>query len=230
MKPYYQDASVTIYHGDCLDVLPSVASLDLVVTDPPYIIGAVSAGSIASKSGTWGDMMNSSAWFAAWYTECSRALKNDGALWSFLNWRTLPVVMRAAMTAQIPITSVMVWDKEWIGPGGPQGLRPSYELVALMARPGFAVRNRGVPDVWRHKVGSYKASGHPAEKPVDLVQKIIGLNGGVGVVCDPFLGSGTTAIAAKALGWTCIGIETEERYCEIAARRCSQETLDLGAA
>lgn len=230
MKPYYQDASVTIYHGDCREVLPTLSMVNLVVTDPPYIIGAVSAGSMASKAGGWADMMNSAAWFSAWYRQCNALLKHDGAMWSFCNWRSLPVVIRAAMDADMPITSMMVWDKQWIGPGGPQGLRPSYELCALLAKPEFAIRDRGIPDVWRYKVGSFKASGHPAEKPVGLMHRIISTCGSSGVVLDPFLGSGTTAVAAKAAGWVAIGIEAEEKYCEIAARRCSQETLDLGAA
>ena len=81
--------------------------------------------------------------------------------------------MRAASDARLPVTSLLVWDKEWIGAGGPQGLRPSYELVALMARPGFTIPDRGVPDIWRHKVGSHKPNGHPAEKPVALVERIL---------------------------------------------------------
>ena len=230
MKPYYQDDYVTLYHGDCREVLPTLAMVDLVVTDPPYIIGAVSAGSLGSKSGGWADMMNSAAWFSSWYRQCDRLLKDNGAMWTFLNWRTLPGVMRAAIDATMPITSVMVWDKEWIGPGGCQGLRPSYELCALLAKPGFAIPDRGTRDVWRHKVGSYKASGHPAEKPVDLVQRIISTSATTGTVLDPFVGSGTTCVAAKALGISSIGVEAEERYCEIAARRLSQGVLDFGGA
>jgi len=230
MTPYYQDASVTIYHGDCREVLPTLPMVNLVVTDPPYVIGAVSAGNMGSKAGGWADMMNSAAWFSAWYRQCGALLKHDGAMWSFLNWRSLPVVMRAAMDAEMPITSMMVWDKQWIGPGGPQGLRPSYELCALLAKPEFQIADRGIADVWRYKVGSFKASGHPAEKPVGLVQRIVSTCGSGGVVLDPFVGSGTTLVAAKAVGWNAIGIEAEERYCEIAARRCSQEVLNLDGA
>lgn len=167
MKPYYDDGTCTIYHGDCLEILPELPrrSFRLVVTDPPYIIGAMSAGSIQSKSGGWADMMNSSLWFAAWYREVDRLLDRAGAFWTFCNWRSLPVVQRSALDAGMPVTSVLVWDKEWIGPGGSVGLRPSYELVALIARPDFAIPDRGVNDIWRCKVGSYKEHGHPAEKP-----------------------------------------------------------------
>ena len=233
MKPYYADEQVTLYHGDSLEILPTLTAgtAHAVVTDPPYVIGAVSAGNMGAKSGGWADMMNSAMWFAAWYRECDRLLKHTGSFWSFCNWRSLPVVMRAAIDSSLPVTSLLVWDKEWIGPGGTQGLRPSYELVALMAQPGFAIPDRGVPDVWRHKVGSYKPNGHPAEKPEGLVRRILQtaeIPAG-GLVIDPFLGSGTTALAAQSLGLRCIGIEAEERYCEIAARRLAQDVLPLTA-
>ena len=232
MKPYYEDDAVKIYHGDSLEILPTIksSSIALCVTDPPYIIGAVSAGNMSSKSGGWADMMNSSGWFTSWYREVDRVLHSSGAFWTFLNWRSVPVVLRAALDAQLPVTSMMVWDKEWIGPGGSQGLRPSYELVALMAQPNFAIPNRGTNDVWRHQVGSYKESGHPAEKPEKLVRRIITTSSVDGIVLDPFLGSGTTAVAAKNAGLRCVGIEAEERYCEIAAKRLGQEVLDFGAA
>ena len=69
MDPYYSDDLVTLYQGDSLDILPTIpaGSINACVTDPPYVIGAVSAGNIASKSGGWADMMNSALWFAEWY-------------------------------------------------------------------------------------------------------------------------------------------------------------------
>lgn len=231
VKPYYSDESVTLYCGDALDLLGEIAagSVDCVVTDPPYVIGAVSAGNLASKSGGWTDMMNSAGWFATWYRQVDRLLRHTGSLWSFCNWRTLPVVMRAASDARLPVTSLMVWDKEWIGPGGTQGLRPSYEMVALLAKPGFAIPDRGVPDVWRYKVGSYKPNGHPAEKPVPLVARILRtceLRPG-SLVLDPFAGSGTTAMAARMLDLRCVVIEGEEPYCELIAKRLQQDVLAL---
>lgn len=232
MEPYYAGGSVTLYHGDALDIMPTLhpGAAHAVVTDPPYVIGAVSAGSLASKSGGWADMMNSALWFTEWYKQVDRLLRSDGSFWSFCNWRTLPVVMRAAIGARLPITSLMVWDKQWIGPGGSQGLRPSYELCALMAKPNFAVPDRGVPDIWRHRVGSYKPNGHPAEKPVELVERILtvaDIKPGE-LVIDPFVGSGTTAIAARQLGIRCIAIEDDERWCELVASRLDQGVLDFG--
>jgi len=229
--PYYQDTLVTLYNADCLEILPTLnaGTAHAFITDPPYIIGAVSSGVMASKSGSWQDMMNSSQWFSSWYREAWRILKHEGALWSFCNWRSLPVVMRAAIDAQMPITSTLVWDKQWIGPGGTQGLRPSYELVTLSAKPDFSIPDRGVADVWQHKVGSYKPNGHPAEKPEGLVRRLIKVNGfdeGC-LIVDPFAGSGTTAAAAKSLNMRCITIEADERYCEQIAKRLSQDSFDF---
>lgn len=229
IEPYYSDDAVTLYHGDCLEIMLTLerASFQVVVTDPPYVIGAVSSGAMASKSGGWHDMMNSALWFSHWYRQAWPLIKHDGSMWAFCNWRSLPVVMRACIDAEIPVTSTMVWDKEWIGPGGSQGLRPSYELCTLMAKPDFAIKDRGVADIWRHKVGSYKPNGHPAEKPEGLIRRILQvceLDLG-SVVLDPFAGSGTTAAAAKSLGLRCVTIEAEERYCEIIAKRLAQGVL-----
>lgn len=229
MTPYYDADGVTIYHGDSMDVLPTIAagSVHMVCTDPPYVIGAVSSGALASKSGGWQDMMNSAGWFTGWYREVDRLLKSTGSFWTFLNWRTLPVVMRAAVDAGLPLTSLAVWDKEWIGPGGSQGLRPSYELIALLAQEGFSVPDRGVADVFRHKVGSYKPNGHPAEKPVPLVRRLIEVAAVPegGLVLDPFMGSGTAAMACRDLGRRFIGVEAEEKWCELAASRLAQADL-----
>jgi len=231
VTPYYADDLVTIYHGDALDVLPTLrgSSVGLVVTDPPYVIGAVSAGNMGTKAGGWGDMMNSSRWFRDWYAECRRILRQDGALWTFCNWRSLPVVMKASFDAEWALSSVLVWHKDWIGPGGPIGLRPAYELVALMALPDFTIPDRGIPDVWTHQWASYKPTGHPAEKPVPLLSRLVEVSEKRGPILDPFLGSGSTLVAAKSAGIAAIGIEAEEKWCEMAANRCRQEVLGLTA-
>jgi len=229
MTPYFERDGVSLFQGDALDILPTLRaqSADLVVTDPPYVIGAVSAGNMASKSGGWGDMMNSARWFRDWYLMTKRILKPTGAMWTFCNWRSLPVVMRAALDADWPIASVLVWDKEWIGPGGPVGLRPSYELVVLLPMPEFQIPDRGVPDIWRYKWASYKPTGHAAEKPVALMSRLIresGLQSGA-LVVDPFVGSGTTLRAAMDCGCRGIGIETEDRNCEMVVGRLGQQVL-----
>jgi site-specific DNA-methyltransferase (adenine-specific) len=226
MTPYYSDASVTIYHGDALHIVPTLPKIDLVVTDPPYGINTKSDG--MGKINPWADLCNAAYWYAAWYKAVRSRLTQSGAMWSFLNWRSMVTFQKASCDEAWPIESLLVWDKQWIGPGGQRGLRPSYEFVALFAMPDFAVADRGIPDIRRSQWSSQKPNGHPAEKPIDLVTWLIEISGGA-LVLDPFMGSGTTMVAAKALGRRAIGIEIEEKYCEIAARRLSQEVLELGA-
>lgn len=223
MRPYYEDASVTIYLGDCREVLPTLSGVGVVVTDPPYVLGmAYAEGRVG-----WGDLMNSATFYAGWIRECLRLTVNrSGAVWVFTSWRAYPVMARASYEIPHKIESLLVWDKCWIGPGGSVGLRPSYELVALFAHPGFQVSDRGTPDIWRSPYSSQREHGHPAEKPEDIMQQIIAA-GGEGTVLDPFTGSGTTLVAAKNLGRKAVGIEIEERYAEIAAERCRQEVLAL---
>lgn len=226
MKPYFQDDAATIYHGDCREILPLLPSVDLVLTDPPYTFGIASSAQ-EGKAGGWGDLMNSSVWYESWLQEVKRLTVNkSGAAWVFNSWRSFPVLARAAYGVRWPITSLMVWDKEWIGPGGTQGLRPSYEFVALFTHPGFTIANRGLPDIWRCQWSSTKPNGHPAEKPLELTLSIIEESGSQ-FILDPFMGSGTTLRAAKDLGRKAIGIEIEERYCEIAAKRMSQSVMGL---
>jgi len=199
---------------------------DLVVADPPYTTGIASFGEDTKASG-WGDIMNSAHFNAAWLKECRRLLEaKQGAAWVFNSWRSLPVLARASYEIAWAIKSVLVWDKEWIGPGGHQGLRPSYELAALFVHKEFAIANRGLPDIWRSKWSSHKPHGHPAEKPIDLVGRMIRESGATRVL-DPFCGSGTTLEAAKLIGVPAVGIEIEERWCEVAAERMAQGVLDL---
>lgn len=233
MTPYYEDDLVTLYHGDCLEVLPQLnaGSVHHVVTDPPYILAAGSSGSSKTKTSGWGDMMNASYWFAAWYTEARRVLKHTGSLWTFGNWRSLPCMMRAAMDSGLPSTSLLVWDKDWIGPAGPQQLRSQHEICMCCAMPGFKQPDRSQGDVLRIRASSSKPTGHPAEKPVALLSRVVELTAAARgeVIVDPFAGSGTTAVAAKALGIRTVLIETEERFCETSAQRLSQDVLDLEA-
>lgn len=214
--------------GDCLEIMGKMesASVDLVVTDPPYGINTKSDGN--GKLSPWGDLTNAAFWYAAWIGECRRLLKPTGAIWSCLNWRSLVTFQKAACDLGWPIESLLVWDKGWIGPGGPKGLRPSYELVALWAMPEFAIPDRGLPDVQRFKWSGHKPSGHPAEKPRDLMAWIIGHCSAPGaLVLDPFTGSGTTGLAAVDTGRRFIGIEQDPQWRDAAQLRIERASASL---
>jgi site-specific DNA-methyltransferase (adenine-specific) len=223
-----QPVSAEIIHGDCLDVLREMpsASVGAVVTDPPYGINTKSDGS--GKLNPWADLTNSAFWYREWIGECRRVLAPNGCLWSCLNWRSLVTFQKAACDLGWPITSLLVWDKEWIGPGGSQGLRPSYELVALWSMPDFAIVNRGLPDVQRFKWSGHKPHGHPAEKPPSLMRWLV-QHSNARSVFDPFAGSGTVGEACLSLGVEYVGVEMDDQWVKVARQRladaASQQTL-----
>ena len=224
-KPYYEHDGITIYHADCREILPELPKVDLVLTDPPYGINTKSDG--GGKLSPWADLCNSAFWYADWIKMCRSRLQESGALWTFLNWRSMVTFQKASCDIGWPIESLLIWDKLWIGPGGTRGLRPSYEMVALFAMPQFSIEDRRLPDIQKWKWSSTKPHGHPAEKPIEGMTWLIHNGGNSQLILDPFMGSGTTLRAAKDLRRYAIGIELEERWCELAAKRLSQEVLDF---
>ena len=227
MTPYYEDETTTIYHGECLEVMDAVPlASPLVVTDPPYVIPLQSsrAKNARARWSGWADLMNGAVWCTRVFEAVSAVVDRaggDGAIWLFQSWRGLPTLMRAAHDAQIPITSLLIWNREGLGTGPKHGLRSVYEVVLLCARGDWGVVNRSTPDVWSHPWPSTKPH-HPAEKPVGLLERMLAAGPG-DVVLDPFMGSGSTLIAAKRRGIRSIGIESEERYCECAVTRMQRE-------
>lgn len=224
--PYYEKDGITIYHGDSLDILPFFCdgSFAATVTDPPYVLGAASTRRGTRPQSPVADWTNASRLYRDWVGEMSRVTSGDGCVWMFGNWRTLPVLEIAVQSLAKKINSVLVWDKEWIGVGSMNGLRNQYELVFLIGGESFAIKDRSLPDVWREKWASSRPSGHPQEKPESLIGRILDHTRD-GAVIDPFMGSGTTLAAAARSGRRAVGIEMEERYCEMAAKRLSQGVL-----
>lgn len=219
-----------VRHGDCLDVLASLApnSAAVVFADPPYGVNTKSDG--MGKLNPWADMVNSALWYREWIGLCRRVLRQDGCLWSCMNWRSIVTFQKAACDLGWPIESLLVWHKDWIGPGGSKGLRPAYELVALWAMPDFAVKNRGIADVQTFAWSSQKPNGHPAEKPIALADFCL-KHSPAGLVVDPFAGSGTGGVAAVLAGRDYLGVEVDEVWAELARRRIdaaeSQTTFSL---
>lgn len=213
---------------DCLEGLKEIpdGSVDLIVTDPPYMFSQVSAA--GRKIDPWADWCNAALWYSTWFNEARRVLKDTGAMWTFLNWRSLVTFQKAACSTNWPIESLLVWDKGWIGPGGTKGLRPSYELCALFCMPDFSIPNRGLADIQRFKWSSKKPHGHPAEKPEALVRWLIEQSSTEGaVVLDLFMGSGTTAVACIRTGRNYVGFEMDEKYHAIAQQRIEALRLEI---
>ena len=208
MKPYYEHAGITIYCADCREVMPLV-SAQVMVTDPPY--------GIAYESGQYGVLARSIAG-----DESTEVRDAALALWTgpalvFGTWRAA----RPAATKML-----LIWDT--LGALGMGDLslpwKPSHQEIYVIGS-GFSGR-RTTDVIPCPPVQSTAANGrvHPHQKPVPLLTELL-QKCPPGTVLDPFMGSGTTLRAAKDLGRRAIGIEIEERYCEIAAKRLAQETL-----
>jgi site-specific DNA-methyltransferase (adenine-specific) len=208
MKPYYQDDYVTIYHGDCRDVLPVLPSSDLVITDPPYGMNFQSNYRKTKHTKIIGDdnLPLDLIWLSL--SKASRAA------YVFCRWDNLP---------QMPNPrSVLAWVKNnWSMGDLDHEHGRQWEACCFYPKTGHEFIKR-IPDVLT--VDRTANERHPTEKPESLLGALIAANVGE-VVLDPFMGSGTTLRAAKNRGRKSVGIEIEEKYCEIAAKRMSQEVF-----
>lgn len=230
LTPYYEQDGITIYHGDCREILPEIhrADIGLVLTDPPYGVG-YSTGRRAADA-------RSSTRLA--YDLATSPLLNDtaAAIGPLLNdtaaiyWFSAPerlddVLPIVRKLGDVP--NILCWDKGNCTAGDLEttyGQQWEAIIYARKARtPLIGGRDR---DVLRVSRGSTIDYLHPTQKPIPLLRYLMGRHEWE-TVLDPFMGSGTTLRAAKDLGRQAIGIEIEERYCEIAARRLQQSVLVL---
>lgn len=221
MKPYYSDGSVTLYHGDCRE-LTGLPAADALMTDPPYASAAATATTGWAKQkwgGNWGDMslvvLMAEATLAA-----SNLTDEHEAYWfaDHFGFAALaPVFFR-----RYSLVQSVVWDRDMLGMGA--YYRRQTEMVLYgRTRNAPAFVSTTARDLIRLKP-DYSTRVHPAEKPIALMLNLLA-NSSATTVLDPYAGSGTTLLAAKMLGRKAIGVEIEERYCELIARRMSQGVL-----
>jgi site-specific DNA-methyltransferase (adenine-specific) len=253
MKPYYEHDGITIYNARCEDVLPTLPaeSIHAIVTSPPYNMGLVPGGNgrgmyrpgAANRAGRFRDgygvhddameQGDYDGWQRAVLAECWRVLSTAGAI--FYNHRPRiehgKIRMPLGMDFGIPLRQIITWDR---GTGigvNERHFASCYEWVLLFAKPEFRLLSHSVSgggDVWRLGM-EHQETGHPAPFPVSLPMRALSASWyqrGV-TALDPFMGSGSTLLAAKRLGHKAIGIEVNEAYCEIAARRLEQSVLLL---
>lgn len=245
-KPYYEDESVTIYHGDCRSIIEWLPRVDAVVTDPPYSSGGAMRSDRNLKtsakyrltgtlkedpefSGDNRDQRSFEKWCALWMSEALYASRSGAALVCFIDWRNLPCVIDAVQIGGWIYRGIAVWDKE-VGRPDQAWFRAQAEYIVLASN-GPLERGAGAPGICQRGVLRHIVNGqekqHITEKPVGLLADILSTRDDWQTILDPFMGSGTTLRAAKDLGRKAIGIEIEERYCEIAAKRMAQEVLPL---
>lgn len=259
MKPYYEANGVTIYHGEACATLAALpeASCDVLLTDPPYSSGGMfrsdrnidpankyrgwsqnadgSSCPPKSEYGSFGgdsrDQRSFMAWVSAWSWAALRAVRPSGHSFLFTDWRQLPAMTDAAQLGGWTWRGLIVWDK---GVGRPMKgrFRNHLEYVVWSTNGSVGPVTDQYPStlIAVPTVGSRERE-HVTQKPVALLQQLCRVVPGERLtILDPFMGSGSTLLAAKALGHHAIGIEVEERYCEIAARRAEEVQPELEPA
>ncbi|MYV30731.1 site-specific DNA-methyltransferase [Rhodococcus sp. DSM 6344] len=254
MSIYYQDDYVTLHHGDAESVISDhleTGLAQITITSPPYNMGLTPGGNGRGMYRPGGN--NKGGRFRDGYGQFNDALPQDEYdAWQrrilALLWASTPedgaifynhkqriehgkVRVPLGLDFGIPLRQIITWDR-----GTGIGVNKRHycsvsEWVFLFAKPDFSLKNHsasGAGDVWRLGM-ALDDHGHPAPFPPGLPQKIIETTAAASVL-DPFAGSGTTLRAAKDAGIKSVGIELNEKYCEIIARRCAQEVLDFGSA
>ena len=218
MKPYYDVGGITIYHGDAREILPTLEPVDLVLTDPPY--GVTYQSNMAVGRGTQPITNDGTRVSLRLYRQVVPLIRAAHVLW-FTRWDAWPDVWDT-LAPYWATRGLLVWDKGSPGMGDLSHWGPSYELIASVGS-GKIIGGRDC-SVLRYNTVPSANRNHPTEKPVELISYLIQKLDAM-TILDPFMGSGTTLRAAKDLGRKAIGIEIEERYCEIAVKRLAQEVL-----
>ena len=211
VAPYYRDDAVVIFNADCKEIVPKMPRACLLLTDPPYGIGADNRARILSreklaKAKDYGE--------SNWDSE----IPVETVIQS-LNWARLQIIWGGNYYPLPPCIGPLVWDKC-------NGANDFADGEMAWNNLGCALRIKR--HLWQGMIRKgHEKRFHPTQKPLELLTWCIGLAGDVQTILDPFAGSCTTARAAKDLGRKCVCIEREERYCEIGARRMQQEVLPL---
>jgi site-specific DNA-methyltransferase (adenine-specific) len=207
MKPYYDHAGITIYHGDCRDVLMAI-DFDVVVTDPPYGVGIDYGDGTDDTTDTSGALLLDVLRISV--PKAKRVLTTVGLFET-----------EKRLYREMPPRWRLCWRKGITSRPSPVGFT-DWEPVFVY---GHDV-HRHAHDLFTAQPEKMGRHGHPCPKPLAFAAWILArFSDTSDVVVDPFMGSGTTLRAAKDLGRKAIGIEIEEKYCEIAANRLSQEVL-----
>lgn len=223
VKPYFQNALTTLYLGDCRDQLVDLpsASVDLLLTDPPYGMAFKGDGKTAAPIRADGSRQGMRVLRQA-MTAAGPSLAADAHALVFCHWASWPD-FADTVAAHLKLKGALVWWKNRGGVGDCAGsYAPDYEVVlhavGAIRRPLVGKRMGAVLAGFAPVPPPKRV--HPTEKPVSLLRLLIERSCPAGgLVLDPFAGSGATLVAAQQLGRRAVGVELEERYCEAAARR-----------
>ena len=237
MPIIFNQSDVIIHQGDALTILRGLPtqSADALITDPPYSSGAATlAGKQASPAskyqnsgtkkvyppmlGDAKDQRSFTLWCTLWLSECWRILQDGAPVLIFTDWRQLPAVTDAVQAAGFMWRGVVVWHKTSARPMLGEFRRDSeFVVYARKGKPQTQSR-KCLPGVYNIPVNT-AAKIHLAGKPVALLEQLLEICPEGGTVLDPFLGGGTTALAARNTGRKCVGVELSEAYTQLAAER-----------
>lgn len=209
MKPYYEHAGITIYHGDSRDILPGLPSVDLVLTDPPY-----SSGRSEEEFSNTGNI----AVILHMASEKTPVM----AVFGTSSGRGIEFVRSTIRS--LAYNRVLVWNRSFVNSRAAGPWRWDLVLIHIFGRGSFG---RPLSSSLIQTDGTRSLAietGHKAPVPTSVMSRIYEPFA-PGLVLDPFMGSGSVLLAAKAAGGRAIGIEINEQYCEIAVKRLSQEVL-----
>jgi site-specific DNA-methyltransferase (adenine-specific) len=222
----------TLYLGDCLEILPTLEPAAAIVTDPPYCSGAATEAGRGSathqglrsetiRSGRFkwfdSDNMTTAGLCELLRSMCVRApIDPSGSILSFCDWRMVTMLAPAMESAGWRLRNLVVWDKGHFGAG--TGFRPAHEFIIHLTKRAPAFHSASVGNVLRHP--RIRDREHPTQKPVELLTDCIEVVAPVAeAVIDPFMGSGSTGVAALQSGRRFIGIEADADHFETACRR-----------
>lgn len=227
-----------VHHGDCINLLSKmpIDSIDLIVTSPPYNLrNSTGNGMKDGRGGKWanarlidgyeshGDDMPHKE-YVEWQRDCltamMRVLKDDGAIFYNHKWRVQAGLLqdRSDIVKDFPVRQIIIWQRKGGINFNPGYFLPTYEVIYLICKPRFklAPKANAFGDVW--SISQDFDNPHPAPFPVELALRCI-QSTTAEIVLDPFLGSGTTAIAAVMANRDWIGIDSSEDYCKMANER-----------
>jgi site-specific DNA-methyltransferase (adenine-specific) len=221
---------VTLYHGDCREIVRDLpaGSVHMVLTDPPYGMNYDSGWSGATVH------LDGTRLCLRMYRELlpllSRTMHDNAHLYWFTRWDVWPDAYDA-IAPHVPVRNALICDKGHPGMGNLEVYGYSYEMVVFASK-GHRKLNGGRPNsVFKMTPVPVAQRVHPTEKPVGLLSAWIARSSNIGeTVLDPFVGGGSTLVAARNLGRSAVGIEIDERYCEVAAKRLAQGVFDLEGA
>ena len=227
-----------VHCGDCLTLLEKlpVGSIGGIVTSPPYNLrNSTGNGLKDGRGGKWprAELIHGYQGYAdnlpgdeyiRWQRQCltamMRVLREDGAIFYNHKWRVQGGLIqdRSEIVKGFPVRQIIIWKRDGEINFNPGYFLPTYEVIYLIAKPGFRLRSKAnaIGDVWH--IPQETGNPHPAPFPLELARRCIQATR-AHTVLDPFLGSGTTAIAAQACDRKWIGMEISSNYCEAAKRR-----------